>query len=137
MTNRELITAALRMLSVVDSNDTTASAEDAALGLDELNALMLELEAEGIDLGFPPQTNVSDQFPLGDREAAAIKPILAVQLFTHFPSANLPQTLPARAEASMQRLRRDAVLENMEEASMSNLPGGSGRCNGYNILTGE
>ena len=40
MTNRELITSALRMLSVLDA-DQTASTEDAALGLDQLNDLMV------------------------------------------------------------------------------------------------
>lgn len=136
MTNRELITSALRMLGVLDA-DQSASAEDAALGLEQLNDMMLELASEGVDLGFPPQDSVSDDFPLDDSEAAAIKPLLAMQLFTFYPSAKLPPTLPARAEANKLRLLRDAVLSNMEEADMSNLPGGEGKCYRGDILNGD
>lgn len=136
MTNRELITAALRMLSVLDA-DQTASNEDAALGLDQLNDLMVDLAGEGIDLGFPPQDNVSDDFPLADSEAAAIKPLLAIHLFTFYPSANVPPTLPVRADGCKQRLLREAVLANMEEADMSNLPGGEGKGYRGDILNGD
>lgn len=136
MTNRELITSALRMLGVLDA-DQSASAEDAALGLEQLNDMMLDLAAEGVDLGFPPQDNVSEDFPLDDTEAAAVKSLLAMQLFTFYPSARLPPTLPARAEANKQRLLRDAVLSNMEEADMSNLPGGEGKYYRGDILNGD
>jgi len=136
MTNRELITSVLRMLGVLDA-DESASAEDAALGLEQLNDMMLDLAGEGVDLGFPPQDSVADDFPLDDTEAAAVKPLLAMQLFTFYPSAKLPPTLPARAEANKQRLLRDAVLSNMEEADMSNLPGGEGKCYRGDILNGD
>lgn len=136
MTNRELITSALRMLGVLDA-DQSASAEDAALGLEQLNDMMLDLAGEGVDLGFPPQDSVSDDFPLDDKEAAAVKPLLAMQLFTYYPSARLPPTLPAKAEANKLRLLRDAVLSNMEEADMSNLPGGEGKYYRGDILNGD
>lgn len=136
MTNREMITAALRMLTVLDA-DQSPSAEDAALGLSALNDTMLDLASDGIDLGYPPQDNVSDEFPLDDSQSSAIKPILAMYLFTFYPSANLPPTLPARAEASMKRLMRDAVLSRIEEASMSNLPRGQGNCNRGDIINGD
>jgi hypothetical protein len=136
MTNRELITSALRMLGVLDA-DQSASAEDAALGLEQLNDMMLDLAGEGVDLGFPPQDNVSDDFPLDDTEAAAVKPLLAMQLFTYYPSARLPPTLPATAEANKLRLLRDAVLSNMEEADMSNLPGGEGKYYRGDIINGD
>lgn len=123
MTNRELITAAFRMLSVLDA-DETLSAEDGVLGLAELNNVMTDLAADGIDLGFPPQDNLSDEFPLDNQKAGQIKPILAMHLFTFYPSAKVPPTLPALAERSMSRLLLDAVLENIEEADMSNLPRG-------------
>jgi hypothetical protein len=136
MTNRELITSALRMLGVLDA-DQSASAEDAALGLEQLNDLMLDLAGEGVDLGFPPQDSVSDDFPLDDTEAAAVKPLLAMQLFTYYPSARVPPTLPAKAETNKLRLLRDAVLSNMEEADMSNLPGGEGKYYRGDILNGD
>ncbi len=127
MTNRELITAALRMLTVLDADQTAMNPEDGQLGLDELNTLMATLATQGIDLGFPPQDNLSDDFPLDDQVAAQIKPVLAMHLFTFYPSANVPQTLPASAERSMSRLLLDSVLASMQEASMSNLPLGEAR----------
>jgi hypothetical protein len=136
MTNRELITSALRMLGVLDA-DQSASAEDAALGLEQLNDMMLDMAGEGVDLGFPPQDSISDDFPLDDTEAAAVKPLLAMQLFTYYPSARLPPTLPAKAETNKLRLLRDAVLSNMEEADMSNLPGGEGKYYHGDILNGD
>ncbi len=135
MTNRELITAALRLLSVLDA-DEAASVEDATLGLDELNNLMTDLAEESIDLGFPPQDSLSDDFPLDDAKAGQIKPILAMYLYTSFPSAKVPPTLPARAERAMSRLQVRAVLDNIEEADLSNLPRGSGSRCGGNILDG-
>jgi hypothetical protein len=130
MTNRELLTAAFRMLTVLDS-DETLNAEDGALGLGELNNLMTDLASEGIDLGFPPQDNLSDDFPLDEQTAGQVKPILAMYLFTFYPSAKFPPTLPARAERAHERLLLDSVLGSIEEADMSNLPRGSGsRCRG-------
>jgi hypothetical protein len=136
MTNRELITAALRMLDVLDA-DESASYEDSSLALQTLNDTMLDLASEGVDLGYPPQDDVSDDFPLGDSEAAAIKPIFAMRLMIHYPSRQPPPMLPLLAERNERRLTRDAVLASMEEADMSNIPRGEG--NGYrsSILTDD
>lgn len=128
MTNRELITAALRMLSVLDAEET-ASSEDAALGLAELNGTMFYLLSKTIDLGYPPQDNVSDEFPLSDVEAEAVKPIFAMRLSIYYPSKQPPPWLPVLAQNNESQLLLNAVLENIEEASMSNLPrGAAGRC---------
>lgn len=138
MTNRELITAALRMLTVLDADETTASPEDARLGLDELNDLMSDLYTEdGIDLGYVRQNNVANQFPCSDDEAASIKPLLAMRLYSHFPSTRLPDTVPTRANSARNRLVRDAVLESMEESSLSNLPRGEGAGGHGDIINGD
>lgn len=138
VTNRELITAALRMLTVLDADETTPPPEQATLGLDELNDLMADLLGdEGIDLGYVRQSSVNEDFPCDDDDAAAIKPMLAMRLYAHFPSIALPPTVPERAARAHARLVRDAVLQNMEEASMTNIPLGEGRRGRYNIITGE
>lgn len=136
MTNRELITSVLRMLSVLDA-DQTASAEDGALCLDELNTMMTDLAGDGIDLGFPPQDSLSDDFPLDDQIAGQVKPIFAMHLHPFYPAAKLPPSLPARAERSHGRLLLTGVLQNIEEADMSNLPPGEGRGRSASILTDE
>jgi hypothetical protein len=135
-TNREVITTALRMLGVIDAH-SSASAEDAALGLTELNDLMEDLSGEGIDLGYPPQDNVSEDFPLDDNVTAAVKPLLAMYLMVHFPSQQVPDALPIRAANAMKRLQRRAVLGTMEEASLTNMPLGETSPGVYNILTDE
>lgn len=136
MTNRELITAALRMLSVLDA-DQTAEIADAVLGLSVMNDMLAEFASAGVDLGFPPQDNVSDEFPLGDAEAAAIKPILAMHLSIYYPSRQPSPALALLAARNESRLTRDAVLANMEEASMTNIPlGESNRCRG-DIINGD
>lgn len=137
MTNRELIIAALRMLTVLDANET-ASAEDAELGLCELNDLMSDLYTQsGVDLGFVRQDNLSNDFPISDDDAASIKPLLAMRLHAYFPSVKLPETVPIRAMNAERRLIRDAVLENIEEASLSNLPSGEANWRRGSILTGD
>lgn len=137
MTNRELITSALRMLNVLDSDQTAPSDADAALGLVELNATMSYLASKTIDLGYPPQDNVSDDFPLSDAEAEQIKPIFAMRMSIYYPSRQPPQWLPVLAQNNESQLLLNAVLGNMEEASLSNLP--PGESNGYrgNILSGN
>lgn len=136
MNNLELITDALRELGVLDRYRSPFP-EDAALALRKLNVLMANMEGDGIDLGYFPQTDVNDELPLDDADAASILPIFAVAMKINFPSAQIPPELSGWAASNMSRLLRDAVLRNAEEASMSNLPRGEGqRCNSR-ILTGE
>ncbi len=134
-TNREIVTDALRMLGVVRSNQQ-AGADDAALALREMNDLFSDIEGDGIDLGYSPQDNLSDEFPCEDRISASIKPMLALRLVVHFPSQEIPAELPNRALRSELRIYRVGVLANIEEATMENIPLGSVSVNN-SILTDE
>lgn len=136
MTNRELITSTLKMISVLDA-DQSASNEDAALALSELNATMAYLASRTIDLGYPPQDNVSDDFPLGDAEAEQIKPIFAMRLSIYYPSARPPQWLPLLAQSNESQLLLNAVLGNIEEASLTNLPRGEAGSFRGDIINGD
>lgn len=133
MTNRDIVTAALRMLGVLDANET-ASFEDASLGLGELNDLMSSLSADGIDLGFPPQDSLQDDWPLSDEIGGQVKSMLALQLSAYYPSAMSP-ALALRADRARSSLARDAVLENREEATTA-IPLGSAYSD-YDIETGS
>ncbi len=127
-TNRVVITDALREIHVLDS-DEDASPEDAMLALRELNRLMAFLAAEGIDLGFPPQDSLADEFPLDSNAEAQVLPLLSQRLLKHFPSGMPSPSLISDAMMARQQLERAAVLANMEEADLSNLPRGSAsRC---------
>lgn len=136
MNNIDLITDALREIGVVDRH-RSPSPEDAKLSLRKLNVLMANLERDGIDLGYFTQTDVNDELPLDDADAAAVMPLFAMFMTINYPSQQVPQTLPTLAAANRQQLLREAVLNNAEEATLENMPLGEGRCSTYNIQTGE
>lgn len=125
-TNREVVTDALIELTVLDP-DESVSPEDANLGLRVMNRMFAMLLADGIDLGYPPQDNLSDDFPLDETVTAQAHYLLAVALRPSFPSAQPEPTLFVLAEAARAQLLRSAVLANMQEADMSNLPRGESR----------
>lgn len=133
-TNRAVVTTALRMLGVIDAHET-ATAEDAELALGELNDMMADLEADGIDLGYVIQDDLSDEFPCP--EEAQLKPMLAVRLLTFYPSQTVSESLMMRAEHARQVLYREAVLANREETSVTHAPLGERGAGTYNILTDE
>lgn len=133
-TNRQIVTAALRMLTVLDANETPAP-EDADIGLTELNDLMANLSGEGIDLGWVRQDSLSSEFPLDEVAEAAIKPLLAIHLHTYYPSRGLPESLPMRAEQAKNRLMRDAVVDAMDESSVSHVPRGEGSAWMYDVFS--
>lgn len=135
-TNREVVTDALREIHVLDA-DETASAEDAGLALREMNRMIALLSGDGIDLGFPTQDNLADDFPLDATAEAQVVPLLALRLLKHFPAGNPSPSLLADAESAKSQLMRSAVLANMEEADMRNIPLGEGYRNGSSILTDD
>jgi hypothetical protein len=124
------------MLSVLDA-DESASPEDAQLGLEQMNDMFALMTADDIDLGFPPQDELLDEFPLDGTTAAQIKTLLAVHLQAFFPSAVVPDTLPGRAKSAMDQLTRASVLANMQESSVRHLPQGEGSRSGYDIITDQ
>jgi hypothetical protein len=135
-TNRAVVTDALREINVLD-DDETASNEDATLALRELNRMTALMAGDGIDLGFPPQDSLADDFPLDATAEAQIIPLLSQRLLKHFPAAKPSPSLLADASTAMLQLQRAAALANMEEADMSNLPRGTGNCYRGDIINGD
>lgn len=135
-TNRAVVTNALRLLTVLDA-EQPAENVDAMLALNELNSLMADYASQGADLGFPPQDNLSHDFPMDDQVKAQIEPLLAVRLQSHFQSATISASLGIRAERADATIFKLAVLSNMEEADMRNIPLGSGNRCGSSILTDD
>lgn len=122
------------MLTVLDATETP-SAEDGALGLEALNDLMALLASDSIDLGYPEQTSLTDDFPLDDATAAQIKPLLAMKMHAYYPSAQMPPSLPGQAQMASAQLRRAAVLENIEESDLRHVPLGEHNGARHSILT--
>lgn len=129
-TNRAVIEHSLRMLGVLDANET-AQIEDANLGLTEMNDLFASLQAENIDLGYPPQDGLEDDFPLDAVAEAQAKILLAAALFTHYPSSRGVDQV--RVDGAMSALRRVSVLEAMEESGLTHLPMGERHYSHYDI----
>jgi hypothetical protein len=135
-TNRAVVSDALREISVLDA-DETASPEDAMLALRELNRLTALLAGDGIDLGFPPQDSLADDFPLDLAAEAQLVPLLAQRLLKHFPHATPSPSLISDATTARLQLHRAAALANMEEADMRHIPLGEGHYNRSSILTDD
>ncbi len=129
----ELITDVLRDLGVIDAYQDPSS-EDATLCLRSLNALMLTMKADTIDLGYYSLTDVNDELPLSEQDCASIRPIFAMALTVSYPSAEVPQTLPFMAANSHSRLLLNAVMSNAQPANLADTPMRTGRRS--NILTG-
>ncbi len=135
-TNREVVTDALREISVLDA-DESASVEDAMLALRELNRLMSSLTADGIDLGFPPQDSLSDEFPLDEVAEAQIIVLLAARLTKHFRVSQPSPVLAIDVDAAKSQLLRAAVLTNMQESSLTHMPLGENTAGFWDISTGS
>lgn len=135
-TNRQVITDALIELTVLDA-DQTASNEDAQLGLRTMNRMFAVLAADGIDLGYPAQDSLSDEFPLDETVQAQIHYLLAVALRPSFPAAQPDPTMFAMASGIRSQLLRSAVLANMEESSVLHAPLGERSAWQYNIVSDD
>lgn len=131
-TNLQIVTSALRMLTVLDSTETP-SAEDGALGLELMNDVFALLAGDGIDLGYPPQDSLSDEFPMDPTVEAQIKPLLALKLHSFFPSIRLPEVVPAMAAQIMNVLRRDSVISKRRQSSLLHMPLGEAAGGAWNI----
>jgi hypothetical protein len=135
-TNREVVTNALRLLTVLDAEETAQNV-DAMLALNELNSLMADYASQGADLGYPPQDSLSEDFPMDDQVKAQAEALLALRLHAHYPSATITPALGIRAERADATIFKLAVLQNLEEADMRNIPLGEGARCGNSILTDD
>lgn len=133
-TNRDVVTDAFRMLTVLDANETL-SAEDGALGLRQLNIVYASLSADGADQGWPPQDSLGDDFPLDTVGEAQATALLAMRLHAFYPSIQLPEIVPIEAQRAMSQILRDAALASIEEADLRNLPLGESTPVANDILT--
>jgi len=135
-TNREVITDALIQLTVLDANET-ASVEDAMLGLRVMNRMFAMLVVDGIDLGYPPQDSLSDDFPLDETAQAQIHYLLAAALSPSYPASRPDPTVFALAASARAQLLRTAVLANREMSSVTHAPLGERSAWVYDISTDE
>lgn len=119
--NNEVISSALRLIGILAEGET-ASAEQGADALKTMNDLFLMWDAEGIDIGFYPQTDITADSPIPDEYMRAAKYNLAIELASDYARDPRP-VVAAVAVGEYQRLQRDAVIAKLAEADMKHLPG--------------
>lgn len=125
MTNAELITRALRLIGVL-SEIENASAEQGLQGLQVLNDMMADWEAEGVDLGYYEQNVLSDDVPIPSHARAGVRYFLAFALAPEYGKQVSPDMV-ALGDEFYSRLVREAVLQNMKESTLDHLPMGEGQ----------
>lgn len=129
-TNLDIITTAFRITNIINENEAPSS-ELAAEGLEAMNDLLDDWEADGIELGYFPQTNLAGLTPLENKDLRGVKYNLAVELAGR-KSVPMIQETKDIARDGKRRLSKGAI--EVVENSFSHMPGG--RHAHYNINTG-
>ncbi len=117
-TNLELVQFALLKCNVIDEN-SSPSPEQGVTGLNVLNDMMANMSADGIKLGWYPQTNLANTSPLQAQDVGPIKYQLTAALAAHY-GIPLDELLLAEIVATKMRLIKRAL--KYSEADMSELP---------------
>lgn len=124
-TNAEVITAALREINVIGETDT-ASPEQGAYCLGQLND-MLELWTENdISIGYFEQSSTADDCPIPSWAKMGVQAKLAEAIAGHY-GATISVELQRKIDDGYATIRRKCMVENMKPASMSHMPLGSGQ----------
>jgi hypothetical protein len=132
MTILELITGSLRKLNVINEIETP-SAEQGAKCLEALNDMLEQWEEDGVKLQYYRQSSTSATFPCQAYTLVGVRAALAIRVAGDF-GATVSTELAAEFDSGYSTILRKVMNAQLPEASMSHLPGVSGR---FNILTGR
>lgn len=134
METLDLITQSLRSIGVIDATQAP-SAEQGAQALNNLNRLMASLAEDGIDLGYAPTTDITDDvlIPLG--HVATIEALLAKKEAS-FRGIDIPNDVEETSQAGYNRLLGQAVSMQIQRSQMDTLPTGDNQYAYYDINTG-
>ena len=119
-TNLDVITDAFRVAGILNEK-STLSGSKGQTGLTLLNDMMSDWEEDGIELGYFPQTLVSDTIPIDDEHLRGVKYNLARAVSSRFPIEMPPETLRI-AELTFARLAK-ATTEDFT-TDFSHMPTG-------------
>ena len=122
-TNLQTISRALRMIGVLDIEETP-SASMSTVGLKCLNEMLLRWEANNVPLGYSSQTSLSATIPVPDEALGAVAYNLAMELAPEF-GATIPQIVAAQADMGYRRLLNDVFIVTPNDTS--NMPGSRSR----------
>jgi hypothetical protein len=125
-TNLELIQYAFLKCNVIDETQAP-SAEQGVTALNVLNDAMASAAADGIQVGWYPQTNLAATSPLQAKDVGPVKYILTAALAAHY-GIELSPLLLAEIEGAGTRLVKRAL--RYSEADLSELPRAQGNYGG-------
>lgn len=121
-TNLELVTYAFLKCNVISESDAPSS-EQGVTSLNVLNDMLANMAADGIHLGWYPQTSLAAVSPLQAQDVGPVKYLLTAALASHY-GIELGQLLLAEIGAANTRLMKRAL--KYSEADMSELPRAQG-----------
>lgn len=125
-TNLELLQYALLKCNVIDETQVP-SAEQGVTALNVLNDMMASMSADGVKIGWYPQTNIANVSPLQNQDVGPIKYLLCAALAAHYGIPLGPE-LVAQIGAAGIRLAKTSL--RYSEADLSELPRTQGIYNG-------
>lgn len=112
-TGTDLINAAFSKIRVKGSNQTLSS-NHLSIGLDRLNDLILNLQYDGIDLGYTALASDADPTNLPDWSLFSIKSLLAVSLAGEY-GKEIDQSLQSQAVSASETLKERTDTTLMED----------------------
>lgn len=120
-TASDIVSSALKMISVVDAN-STMDATDAADGLTKLNDMIQSWTARSVYTGAPVLA-LTDQFPFEDQHVLGVKAMLAVLLAPDY-NREAPATVQRNAKEGWNAIFADFfVAEKMQvDGGLQGLP---------------
>ena len=127
----EIITASLRLLNVIDEEETP-SPEQGFKTLRILNDLLADAYGDGIDLGWRPiaDADINIDAPLDSTDVRAVKLWLAIEAAPQFGVEPLP-TLKELGNDAYAKLAKRAI--KFVELDVSGLP--VAECTDYTVQT--
>lgn len=120
LTNVQIIGDALRLIGIIAETETP-SAEQGEVGLRKLNQMMEAWEEEGVRLGYFAQSSTTDTCPIPAWAEKAVTGMLAVDLVTAFPGAEIGPAQAKSIDDGYQAMLRK--FTQPEHADMRGLSG--------------
>jgi hypothetical protein len=134
MINLTIINDALTLIGVLPEGQD-ASADQGTACLRVLNDMMAEWSLNGIDLGYFPQTETAEDFPIDYRLSEVVKYNLAVRLCAYYGRAVPPDVAVLASNAKTALVRR--ILSSSMVPVNPILPIAEGSWGYYDITTGN
>lgn len=105
----QIVTDAFCIIGVIGETETP-SAEQGQVGMEVLNDLLADWAADGVDLGYYPQTNLANTAPLQDADVRGVKLCLAGELASRNGIALSPETAALIDSAYAKLVKKVATI---------------------------